>query len=188
MKNIFAILLMVISFNIHAKVVSSVDTLIPEISDTILLPTQELVTVLAVHDGDSYKVRRASGDIIWIRLWGIDCPEVKSNRIIANQDYGVETGNFVRELIKGKQVLIDTLPGRDRYKRLVARVQLDTIYMTQYLIQNGYGWVLKLQMSDDAYRYLRQLQEEADSFNRGLWGITGRKIRPKTFFAKYSTF
>lgn len=186
MKCIFAILFIVISLKLQANIVNSLDTLPPEIGDTVLLSTQEWVTVLAVHDGDSYKVKRANGQVLWIRLWGIDCPEVRSNWILADQDYGIETGNFVRDLIKGKLVLIDTLPGRDKYKRLVARVQLDTIYMTQYLIQNGYGWVLKMQMTNDQYKYLRNLQTEAEFLDKGLWGRAGRKIRPKTFSNKFS--
>ena len=150
--------------------------------------SQELVTVMAVHDGDSYKVKRHDGSVVWVRVWGVDCPEVRSNIIIKDQDAGVEIAIIMRDMLKGKQVIMDTFPGRDKYKRIVAKIQLDTIYVTQYLISNGYGWPVKYNMSTAIYKYLQSLQEEAKLLNLGLWGYEGRKLRPSTFRNKYSVY
>ena len=31
--------------------------------------------VVAVHDGDTITIERASGERVRVRLWGVDCPE-----------------------------------------------------------------------------------------------------------------
>lgn len=135
------------------------------------------VLVTAVHDGDSYFVRFPDGTREWIRLYGVDCPEVISNHITRNQPFGVQTANFVRGLLKGKEFIIDTLK-RDPYDRLVCRVMLnDTTELSEYLVANGYAWSLVKQY--DA------LQKAAKQTKINLWGLKGRQIKPATFRRKY---
>jgi endonuclease YncB( thermonuclease family) len=144
-------------------------------------------TVKAVHDGDSYKVQYRDTTTEWIRLWAADAPEVVSNHISRNQAYGVQAGEFARKLLKGKEVLLDTLY-RDQYNRLVCEVYADTgkINVTLLLIATGNAWyyndgrIPKAEL--DA---LKALQKEAKDAKLGLWGLPGREIRPSTFRGRH---
>lgn len=143
---------------------------------SLLGQSQVRVTVMAVHDGDSYNVKFEDGSKEWIRLYGVDCPEVISNHITKNQPYGVQTGDHVRSLLKGKQVTIDTLK-RDPYDRLVSKVLLnDSTDLSTYLVRNGYAWSL--------VKAYDQIQKNAKQSKIGLWGLSGRKLKPATFRKK----
>lgn len=139
-------------------------------------------TVLAVHDGDSYKVKLDSVDKpFWIRLWGVDCPEVRSNYVSASQRYGVEIGDTVRQMIKNQRVYVDTLY-RDLYNRVVAKVYFGEIDMTPYLVQNGFAWYSASKQMDKYQRdALKELQKQAKKNKIGLWADNQRIISPSTF-------
>ena len=143
--------------------------------------SQDAVLVKAVHDGDSYKVQYKDGRIRWIRLWGVDAPEVQSNHITATQVYGREAGNNLRKLLKGKKVLIDSC-STDSFKRIVAQVRIDSIDVTEYVLSTGNGWWLNNDGIDPVeLQKLKDLQEKARLEKKGLWGMKGMKTRPSTF-------
>lgn len=152
---------------------------------TSLVLSQNAV-VLAVHDGDSYKVRfDSTNEIVWVRLYGIDCPEVVSNHITNSQPYGRETGDFVRNLIKGKPVQVDSL-GEDVYGRMVAKVTFNGTDLTQFLLTYGYGWYLQnSKLSSEEISKLKSLQEFAKNTKQGLWALPGRKLRPSTWRSRH---
>ncbi len=143
-------------------------------------------TVLAVHDGDSYKVQIDSMQKpMWIRLWGVDCPEVKSIYVTENQTFGVAVGDTVRNMLKGERVFVDTLY-RDFYNRMVAAVYFEEVNMTPYLIQNGYGWYFNSKdMTKDQRNALKAAQKYAKANKFGLWGVDGEKISPADFRRKH---
>jgi len=158
---------------------------------TTVLSSQDTVLVRAVHDGDSYKIQWKSGEIEWVRLWGIDCPEVMSNHIKRNQPYGVQTGNFVRSVLKGQSIVIDTsVVQDDPFLRRVVKVKLDSaLYsridsvpgeyvndLSTYLVLNGYAWWVDRTLQDD--------MELAKDSKIGLWSLSGRKLRPATWRKK----
>jgi micrococcal nuclease len=143
--------------------------------------SQDTVTVKAVHDGDSYKVKFQDGRIRWIRLWGADAPEVQSPHVTGTQVYGREAGNNIRKLIKGKKVVIDSC-STDIFNRLVARVKLDSIDLTEYCIATGNAWWVDNDRIDPVeLQKLKDLQTAAQSEKKGLWGMKGTKVRPSTF-------
>ena len=146
------------------------------------------VTVKAVHDGDSYKIQWQDGTNEWVRLWGVDAPEIRSNHITANQPFGVQAGNYVRSWLKGQVVTIDTTVGQDDpFGRRVVKIQIDSaLYscldsvpgeylndLSTYLVRNGYAWWFDKSLQDS--------QDFAKESKLGLWGLPGRKIRPETF-------
>lgn len=153
--------------------------------------SQDTVLVKAVHDGDSYKIQWKTGEIEWVRLWGVDCPEVISNHITKAQPYGVQAGNFVRSWLKGERIVIDTFPDQDDpFGRRIVKIQIDSSLYTKldnldsipgewindlstYLVENGYAWWLD--------PILRTNQDRAKQTKIGLWGLPGRKIRPSTW-------
>jgi len=145
-------------------------------------PGQKPAIVKAVHDGDSYRVEYLDGRKVWVRLWGTDCPEIISNHITADQDFGRAAGNLVREMIKGKTVMVDSVR-TDLYGRTVARITLEGGQdLTQVVIFNGWGWWFNnSRISSGELDILKDLQRKAQESKSGLWALPGRKIRPGTF-------
>lgn len=140
---------------------------------TLLFGQYRPAKVLAVHDGDSFRVQYEDGTKEWVRLEGVDCPEVISNHISKNQAFGLQAATFVRDWIKGDTLLVDSLT-TDLYGRtIVSALTKDSVNISEYLVTNGYAWYL-----DKNYR---TLQEQAKDSKLGLWGLPGRKLRPATF-------
>ena len=158
-----------------------------------MLSGQDTVLVRAVHDGDSYKIQWKTGEIEWVRLWGCDAWEVVfPPHVTKNQPYGVQTGNFVRSVLKGQRVVIDTSVGQDDpFGRRVVKVKLDsTIYsridsvpgeyvndLSTYLVLNGYAWWVDKSLQDE--------MELAKQTKIGAWGLPGRKVKPETWRRKH---
>lgn len=144
--------------------------------------------VKAVHDGDSIKVKFEDGEVAWIRIYGCDAPEVVSNHVSATQPYGVESGKYLRDMVKGNVVEVQTL-FRDKYQRMICKVKLINaldrnldVDLTWILISTGNAWWLsEPSQSKDELNQLKRLQENANQLNIGLWGQPGRKVRPSTW-------
>ncbi len=135
--------------------------------------------VFAVHDGDSYKVL-IDGLISkkWIRVYGVDCPEVISNRISKDQPYGRLIADSVRAMLKGKIVRIDSL-SVDMFDRTVAKVYLNNVSMTDFLISKGWAWFWQDEnMADDERIYLESLQNNARDKGYGFWGLPEPNVLP----------
>jgi endonuclease YncB( thermonuclease family) len=151
-------------------------------------------TVTAVHDGDSIKVVFPN-ETVWVRLYGCDAPEVISNYVTSNQPFGVESGAALRKLVKGKKVVVETL-FRDRYNRMICKVSVKqeesgaaNIDLTEYVIANGFAWWLsEPKMAPETAERLKSLHDTAKGNKSGLWGISGRKLRPSTWRKDHKRF
>jgi endonuclease YncB( thermonuclease family) len=70
-----------------------------------------------------------------IRVYGIDTPEVRGPEKVE----GFIARDAVRELIDGKDVIIET-HGRGKYGRIIGDVWVqDTINLSDWIVRNGYG-------------------------------------------------
>lgn len=105
-------------------------------------------TVVSVHDGDGCVVR-LDGQMAktTVRFRRVDAPEIRGYSL-KTQPYGRESGDSLRLLIKGKAVLLDTIPGkgssRDKYGRLLADIWLeDTTSVQFWLVERGLAWYAK---------------------------------------------
>jgi len=138
-------------------------------------------TVTAVHDGDSYKVQTifanydsTSESIVldtlseWVRIMGVDCPEVISNHITANQPKGVEIGDSLRLLLKGKKVVVTTF-GKDIYRRTLATIQLDSIDISALILSKGWGWYISSSLPNDTRKHYQKLRDTAKKKKLGVW-------------------
>lgn len=131
-------------------------------------------TVFAVHDGDSYKIRMdSSNKKVWVRLWGVDCPEVVSNLIYESQPYGKFVGDTVRTMLKGKRIQVDSI-STDIFNRPIVKVQIkiDTsvVDLTELLLFNGWAWPFNNSNIDQTtFSNLLTIQKEALADKRGLW-------------------
>lgn len=114
------------------------------VSIQVYASKKDTVRVMAVHDGDSYRVKFTDGHQRWVRLAGVDCPEVPSNIVSEDQPFGVLIGDRVRRDLKGKQVILDSLT-TDVYGRLVGTIELaDSTHMdyAAYLLETGQAWYI----------------------------------------------
>lgn len=160
-------------------------TLILVVCATTLFGQKTNATVKAVHDGDSFKVQFDDSlkKTIWVRLWGVDCPEVQSPHVTATQDYGVAAGDSMRILLKGQRVFVDTLY-RDAYNRPVAKIKFKGRDITEYVISTGKGWYYSSKaMSTKNRNKLQKLQSEAQTAKLGLWA-KDNPIKPSEFRRK----
>ncbi len=148
----------------------------------------KLATVKAVHDGDSIKVKFEDGEVVWIRLHGCDAPEVVSNHVSASQPYGKEAGDYLRKLVKGNQVEVETL-FLDQYNRMICKVKLVNpldrnldVDLTWLLISAGNAWWLsEPKQTKEERELMKGWHEAAQEANVGLWAQPGRKLRPSTW-------
>ncbi len=155
-------------------------------------PYQGLVPVIvkAVHDGDSYKVEFSGGEKVWIRLIGVDCPEVVSNHIMKDQPWGRAIADSVRLLIKHDTVYLDTMAvkkHRDVYGRLLAEVYLkDATFLPLHLVENGWAFPVKVasRKSPSTNVILAAAFSEARLAKRAIF-MKKNYVYPSTWRAKY---
>lgn len=143
--------------------------------------------VTAVHDGDSIKVVFPS-ETVWVRLYGCDAPEVVSNHVTSSQPGGVYSGDALRAFLKGRKVKVETL-FKDMYNRMICKVDVDGVDLTEYVISNGLAWWLsEPKMKPEIVSKLKELHEISKASKKGLWGISGRKMRPSTWRKYHKRF
>ena len=142
--------------------------------------------VYAVHDGDSYSVLiEGQSKKKWVRLWGVDCPEVISNYVTLDQPYGREVSDSVRLLIKRTDVVLDSV-GIDMYGRTLVKIKVGSIDLTDYILEKGWGWYsLSPDITSPQLDHLKYLHNTAKIQMIGLWGQPGRKYRPTTWRRLY---
>ena len=119
-----------------------------------------------VVDGDTIMVEGIGS----VRLIGVDTPEtVHPNRPV--EFFGKEASAFTKRMLEGKQVRLEYDQERqDRYGRTLAYVYLtDGTFANAEIIRRGYGHAY----TRFPFRHLekfRQLEREARTSRRGLWG------------------
>lgn len=117
--------------------------------------------VLWVTDGDTITVVDQNLHMQRIRVYGIDCPESK-------QAYG-----FTARLKTAWEVWlrpVTMLPvEKDRYNRLVARVQKGNHDLSARLLTSGLAWVYDRYCDQDICNVWKALEGKARNHNRGLW-------------------
>ena len=117
--------------------------------------------VSKVIDGDTIWVENDNSNIK-IRLSYIDAPELR-------QDYGIESRDFLSNLVLGKNVEIHSYR-RDRYKRVIGEVYIhdknESVFVNAKLLKTGHAWVYKRYRKNP---YLINLEEYAKINKNGLW-------------------
>lgn len=131
-------------------------------SDLSLAQTYEVV---ATHDGDSLKVSHLDGQVMAVRLYGVDCPEL-------GQPYGDEARHLTGRLV-GQVVEVQPTGGRS-WGRVVAVVVLPGGGTLQAaLVEAGLAWVDGRFCRRPECDVWRQAQAQAREARRGLWADEG---------------
>ncbi len=115
--------------------------------------------VIAITDGDTFKLMTQDSIVHRIRIASIDCPEKK-------QPFSKRAKQFTSDAIFGKTIIVEVL-SKDRYGRYIGVVNFDdNLILNEELIKHGYAWHYK-KYSKDAN--LQALEDEAKQAKIGLW-------------------
>ena len=129
------------------------------------------VRVVRVVDGDTIRVRTASGEEP-VRYIGIDTPEsVKPGSPV--ECFAKRASAFNTRLVEGERVrLVRDVEERDRYGRLLAYVYRarDGLFVNAELVRGGYATVATFPPNVAHEREFRRLARRARLSGRGLWG------------------
>ena len=121
-------------------------------------------TVVCVLDGDSLKVS-SGGRLVTIRLFGVDCPELKKTRRERTQPYGRAARDYVCREAMGKVVTVSPVDKNGR--RLVAKITLpDGRILNRELLARGLAWWYHLYCKDPRWA---ALETRARVKRLGLW-------------------
>jgi len=172
----------------HIKHFQGIDAPVVTVDTTDLIK----VKVKAVHDGDSWKVEFSDGRVEWVRIVGIDAPEVFSPYVLKTQPWGVEAGNVARNEFKGKTILIDTLPvpqNRDYYGRLLVEAYTNDKLISLSLVERGLAWSVAVpnRRSPNINLVLKNAQKYARQQKLGLFSEKRRPLRPETWRKRYKS-
>lgn len=123
--------------------------------------------VVGVHDGDSITVLDRSKTQFKVRLAEIDAPELR-------QDYGARSKQMLSDLVFGKSVVV--IPtDKDRYGRLVSRIEVDGQSINKRMVEQGGAWVYREYLFDTS---LLESEEKARSNKLGLWSVSTYPMPP----------
>jgi endonuclease YncB( thermonuclease family) len=120
--------------------------------------------VVSVPDGDTIVILNAKNETFKIRLKGIDAPE-------SGQPFGQRAKQRLSTLVFNQNVVVEWNE-RDRYGRILGKVQKNGQDICLKMIQNGFAWHFKRfeqsQTEEDRINY-----SEAEEISRqqeiGLW-------------------
>ena len=128
--------------------------------------------VIKVSDGDTFHAKDKLGNVIKVRLIGIDAPESRKTSKKDVQYYGKEAKVFLTNLILGKNVRLEFDVGKkDRYGRTLAYVYLeDGTFINAELVKQGYAVIMTVPPNVKYADLFLKLQQEAREAKRGLWG------------------
>jgi endonuclease YncB( thermonuclease family) len=161
----------------------------------IIADNLQFATVVSVHDGDSIRVAIDSKDengnptktVFSLRLGNLDAPEVYAPGYSTDQPFGREAGDYLRKLVKGKQVAIQKTFKRDTWDRRVSDVLIENPSFPDYgldvaglLVDNGWAWAGLGSGNSETLKSLRNRQAEAKAKKVGLWAGEN-PIRPSVW-------
>ena len=114
--------------------------------------------VIAVIDGNTFKVRGSDNQIHKILLVGIDSPEL-------GQEFGREAKKFLEKLILGKTVTLN-FQGNDANGNPLVEVRIDGTKDPRIeLLKEGLAWTT----GENPPAHLEQYRATAQLRSKGLW-------------------
>jgi micrococcal nuclease len=129
-------------------------------------PSPSEATVVRVVDGDTIRVRLATGAEEAVRYIGIDTPE-------RGDCFFQEATDENARLIEGKRVRLERdVSERDRFGRLLAYVYRaeDDLFVNGELVRSGFADAKRYDPDTRLASTLERLEEDARRLVRGLWG------------------
>lgn len=120
--------------------------------------------VRQVSDGDTLVLQTVEGQLIRVRLAGIDAPE-------KSQPFGEAARQALRRRVELQSVRVE-LRKQDRYGRWVGQLRRDARDVNLELLEAGLAWHYKAyedEQSPAERRRYAQAEDRARADGRGLW-------------------
>ncbi|MBX9838319.1 MAG: thermonuclease family protein [Silvanigrellaceae bacterium] len=149
-------------------------------SQAAFAATEVKYKVLKCHDGDTCQVLSSDNMKLKIRLIGIDAPEVTNRKNKVNQPYGLESKDFINNLIKGKSVTLKNY-ATDPFGRSLSEIFLEKLNVNLKMVDSGMAEVYKGKMDKnfDVTPYL-EAEKKAKKEKIGIWSLPNYQS-PKDF-------
>lgn len=115
--------------------------------------------VVAITDGDTFKLLKKDSTLIRVRVANIDCPERK-------QPFSKRAKQFTADAIFDKHVRLEVIK-MDRYGRYITNVYYDIDKnLSEELVKAGYAWHFVKYSTDST---LQVIEDKARLDKVGLW-------------------
>jgi len=134
-------------------------------SPTIL--AGQRIKVIRIIDGDTIEIEGGQK----VRYIGINAPETVHPDMKV-QCFGKEAAVKNKELIEGKIIELEKdVSETDKYGRLLRYIYSDNIFVNDFLVRQGFAHASTYPPDVKYQDQFRQAEQEAQEFNRGLWGV-----------------
>lgn len=121
-------------------------------------------TLVQVYDGDSFNVKTSAGNVIRLRISGIDAPE-------RGQPYGRRSTDALNEMLQSGPIKL-TADKKDRFDRWLIRATVNGQDVGLQQIRNGWAWFFRRYKNDlpkELQETYAQAEENARRQRAGLW-------------------
>ena len=131
-------------------------------------------TVRSVGNGPQLTVASPDQGELAVRLLGGELPEPPRSGpagvVVKGQPFGPQAAAYVRDLLLGRQVQLDTY-GKDRAGRLLSVVWLGEINVNLTLVKEGLAWVSPSLDVTNVRVALEVAERQAQVGKYGLWAL-----------------
>ncbi len=140
------------------------------------------VELSAVKDGDTIVVKESDGNVITVRLIGIDAPESVASEEYTektgkeNSEYGVMASEHLKELLQGSDILYLQYDKErvDKYDRTLAYVYASndgdiTGMVNGWMVKDGYATIMEIEPNTKYADRFEFYQNYAKNEGIGLW-------------------
>jgi len=124
-------------------------------------------TVVRVFDGDTVSLVTREGTKLRIRLYGIDAPEVRHEKM-PGQPFGKEAWDALEALVLGRRVTV-RIVDVDAHKRLVGVVHLAGRDINLAMVRGGYAWAYRRYLPSPYASVYINAERKAREEKLGLW-------------------
>ena len=132
-----------------------------EVFEKELPEAEETFLVKRVIDGDSIVLENGQQ----VRYIGINTPD------FPNECFASESANENKRLLEGKMIRMEKDTSEtDKYGRLLRYIYLDSMFINDYLVRNGYAYDFAYEPDIKYKERFASAEEEAKQNRRGLWG------------------
>jgi len=124
-------------------------------------------TVREILDGDTVDIS-VNGTLVRLRFAGIGAPELH-NIVPCAAALGLAAKARVVQLLAGQEIRYESL-GLDKYKRIIAMIYLDDVWVSELLVREGLARLIPAYPVAKVDRArLIAAEAEARTAHRGLW-------------------
>ena len=135
-------------------------------------PSSKEYSLIEVVDGDTIKIADEKGQIISVRMIGIDAPESNTTRYGYAECFGKEAKTHLEELLRGEdkvQLEFDSTQGNyDKYNRLLGYVISRGTNINKKMIDDGFAFEYTYNLPYNYQAEFKKAQKDATLSGRGL--------------------